>query len=76
MTTLQAEFEAWFWALDPDERPELDDAWLAYQAATERAAKKCEAEALHEVIDNETYRGYNVAIRHCAAAIRGDGGQG
>jgi len=42
----------------------------AILAATERAAKVAEAESVEEIGDGDA--AYNMAIRHCAAAIRGD----
>jgi len=45
-----------------------NDAW---DAATERAAKACEAENVEELTDGDL--AYNMATRHCAAAIRGSG---
>lgn len=48
-------------------------AWLAWQEAErqmiERCAKVCEGEAV-EIIDAESDGAYNMATRHCAAAIR------
>lgn len=46
----------------------------AIRAATERAAKVCEAEAVDPVEGSDGDQAYNLAIRHCAAAIRGEGG--
>ncbi|GER21308.1 hypothetical protein [Variovorax boronicumulans] len=39
-----------------------------FDAATERAAKLCESEAVEELTDGDL--AYNMATRHCAAAIR------
>lgn len=41
----------------------------AILAATERAAKLCEDEVVEELTDGDL--AYNMATRHCAAAIRG-----
>lgn len=39
-----------------------------FDAATERAAKLCEEEVVEELTDGDL--AYNMATRHCAAAIR------
>jgi len=48
-------------------------AFRAFEFATERAAKLCEGEAVEELTDGDL--AYNMATRHCAAAIRAGGEQ-
>jgi hypothetical protein len=75
MSTLRQDFDAWYrvmFAENPN-RPGALTEWLAYHAATERAARFCDAES-------ERLNGYvsaeRIGLMRLAAAIRGEDGGG
>jgi len=78
MTTTNEAFEAWWKAEGQFCRAGGGDyektfAFRAFEFATERAAKLVEGEAVEELTDGDL--AYNMATRHCAAAIRAGGEQ-
>ena len=84
MSTLREDFEAWYrvmFAENPN-RPGALTEWLAYQAATERAAKKCDSEraefseraAQNNGRESDFAFGSVNSAERLAAAIRGGDG--
>lgn len=81
--TIREDFEAWatpnFHRIARDEggyykRDATEHAWVAWQAATERAARLCEIDRIDGISERDA--AYNAAIKNCAAAIRALGAEG